>query len=76
MACAFRTCHAVAASMVYGRMNNGICLTMRWMTSSFAVRHISHDESDIEPHEDVTCVEQYKAQDLRRTKQQLRSADG
>ena len=35
----------------------------------FAVRHISHDESDIEPHEDVTCVEQYKAQDLRRIKQ-------
>ena len=29
---AFRTCHAVAASTVYGRMNSGICFTMRWMT--------------------------------------------
>ena len=30
-----------------------------------AVRHISHDESGNEPHEDVTWVEKYKEQDLR-----------
>ena len=30
-----------------------------------AVRQISHDESDIEPHEDVTWVEKYTAQNLR-----------
>ena len=29
-----------------------------------AVRQISHDESDIEPHEDVTWVEKYTAQNL------------
>ena len=28
----FRTCHAVDASIVYGRMNSGIGFTMRWMT--------------------------------------------
>ena len=27
-----RTCHAVATSTVYGRMNSGISFTMRWMT--------------------------------------------
>ena len=32
----------------------------------FAVRHISHDESDIELHEDFTWVDKYKAQDLRK----------
>ena len=31
-----------------------------------AVRQISHDESDIEPHEDVTWVEKYTAQDLKK----------
>ena len=31
-----------------------------------AVRQISHDESEIEPHEDVTWVEMYTAQDLRK----------
>ena len=31
-----------------------------------AVRHISHEQSDVEPHEDVTKVEKYKAQDLRK----------
>ena len=31
-----------------------------------AVRQISHDESDIEPHEYVTWVEKYTAQDLRK----------
>ena len=30
-----------------------------------AVRHISHDESDIEPQDDITWVEKYKAHDLR-----------
>ena len=60
----FRTCHAVAASTVYGRMNSGIGFTMKWIP--LAVRQISHDESDIEPHEDVTWVEKYKAQDLRK----------
>ena len=30
-----------------------------------AVRHISHEESDIEPQEDVTWVNKYKAQDLK-----------
>ena len=29
-----------------------------------AVRQISHDESDIEPHDYVTWVEKYKTQDL------------
>ena len=33
---------------------------------SLDVRQISHDESDIEPHEDVTWVEKYTAQDLRK----------
>ena len=33
---------------------------------SLAVRQISHDESDIEPHEDVTWVKKYTAQDLRK----------
>ena len=32
----------------------------------FAVRHISQDESDTEPHEDVTWVEKYTTQDLRK----------
>ena len=31
-----------------------------------AVRQISHDEKDIEPHKDVIWVEKYKAQDLRK----------
>ena len=31
-----------------------------------AVRHISQDESDTEPHEDVTWVEKYTTQDLRK----------
>ena len=31
-----------------------------------AYRQISHDESDIEPHENVTWVEKYTAQDLRK----------
>ena len=31
-----------------------------------AVRHISQDESDTEPHEDVTWVEKYMIQDLRK----------
>ena len=31
-----------------------------------AVRQISHDESDIEPHENVIWVEKYTAQDLRK----------
>ena len=30
------------------------------------VRHISQDESDTEPHEDVTWVEKYMTQDLRK----------
>ena len=30
-----------------------------------AVRQISHDESDIEPHEDVIWVDKYTAQDLK-----------
>ena len=34
MAVTFRTCHAVAANTVYGRMNRGIGFTMKWMTSS------------------------------------------
>ena len=32
----------------------------------FAVRQISHNGSDIEPHEDVTWVEKHKAHDLRK----------
>ena len=32
MAVTFRTCHAVAASTGYGRMNSGIDFMMRWMT--------------------------------------------
>ena len=28
--------------------------------------HISHDESDIEPHGHVTWVDKYRAQDLRK----------
>ena len=31
-----------------------------------AVRQISQDESDIEPHENVTWVEKYTVQDLRK----------
>ena len=31
-----------------------------------AVRHIAQDESDTEPHEDVTWVEKYTTQDLRK----------
>ena len=31
-----------------------------------AVRHISHDESDIEPQEDVTWVDKYETHDLRK----------
>ena len=45
-----------------------------------AVRQISHDESDIEPHEDVTWVEsiRHKIQGRYnwRMKQRLRSSDG
>ena len=33
---------------------------------SHAVRYISQDESDTEPHEDVTWVETYMTQDLRK----------
>ena len=36
---------------------------------SLAVRNISHDDDDIEPHEDVTWVETYKAQDQRKMQQ-------
>ena len=32
----------------------------------FAVRHISQDESDTEPHENATWVEKYTTQDLRK----------
>ena len=31
-----------------------------------AVRQISHDESDIEPHENVNWVDKYTAEDLRK----------
>ena len=33
---------------------------------SLDVRQISHDQSDIEPYEDITWVEKYTAQDLRK----------
>ena len=46
----------VDVSTVYRRMNNEVDDIV-----SLAVRQISHDESDIEPHEDVTWVENYTA---------------
>ena len=68
MSVTVRTCHAVAASTVYGRMNNGIGRFHGEVDDivPLAVRQISHDESDIDPHEDVTWVESYMAQDLRK----------
>ena len=35
-----------------------------------AVRHISQDESDTEPHEDATWVEKYTTQDLKKMQQE------
>ena len=72
MSVTVRTCHAAAASTVYGRMNNGIGRFHGDVDDivPLAVRQISHDESDIDPHEDVTGVENYMAQDLRKMEQQ------
>ena len=52
---------------MYGRMNSGD----RFHEDvddivPLAVRHIAQDESDTEPHEDVTWVEKYTTQDLRK----------
>ena len=35
-----------------------------------AVRQISHDDSDIESHEDVTWAEKYTAADVRKMQQE------
>ena len=67
MAVTFRTCYAVAASTVYGRMD-------QWDRFHeevddivpLAVRHISQDESDTEPHEDWHLGGKYTTQDLRK----------
>ena len=63
MAVTFRTCHAVYCvraneqwDMFHDDVDDVVPL---------AVRHISHDEIYIEPHEDVTWVKKYEAQDLR-----------
>ena len=66
MAVTFRTCHAVAASNVCGRMNSAIGFHDEVDDIvPLAVRHISQDETDNEPYEDSIWVEKYTAQDLR-----------
>ena len=62
MVVTFGIYHAVAASTVCGRMNSGIMFHDEVEDIvPLAVRQISHAEGDIEPHEDVTLVEKYKA---------------
>ena len=61
MAVTFKTCHVVSANELLNMFHDEVDDIV-----PLAVRQISHDESDIEPHEDDTWVEKYTAQELRK----------
>ena len=62
----FRTCHAVAARTLHGRINSGIGFTIMWMTWFPLLSGRFHITRVILRLRKMSHVEKYKAQDLRK----------